>query len=52
MKKNYMLVFTNKFGGNPTIKYFETKKQMEEFIKEDLFDGEIVKCKYKLTEVK
>ena len=52
MKRNYMIVYTNKFGGNPTIKYFETKKQMEEFIEEDLIHGEIVKYKYKLTEVK
>lgn len=27
MERNYMLVYTNKFGGNPTIEYFKTKKR-------------------------
>ena len=51
MKRNYMIIYTNKFGGNPTIKYFETKKEMDEFIVEELINDEVVKHKYKLKEI-
>ena len=51
MKRNSMIIYTNKFGGNPTIKYFETKKEMDEFIVEELVNDEVVKHKYKLKEI-
>lgn len=59
MKRNYLLVYSNIYGGVPQYRYFESKEDMKDFIKNDLSQKSMnnkkywkVLHKYEIKEVK
>ena len=54
MKRNYLLVYSNVYGGVPKYRYFETKEDMKDFIKVELSNKKYWKVlyKYEIKEVK
>ena len=47
MKQNYLLVYQNKWNGEILHRYFETKKDMAEFINIKIYDKKYWKILHK-----
>lgn len=54
MERNYLLVYSNVYNGIPKHRYFETKEDMKDFIKEELGNKKYWKVlhKYEIKECK